>query len=45
MGANSMKVTTSLCCICWPRESKQEVINPSRGNSLESDGVVAILLN
>ena len=45
MGANSMKVTTSLCCICWPRESKQEVINPSQGYSLEADGVVAILLN
>ncbi len=48
MGANTMKVITSLCCVCWPRESKQGVINFSQGYSLESECVVVvrdILLN
>ena len=48
MGANSMKMTASLCCVCWQRESKQGAINPYQGYSLESECVVVagvILLN
>ena len=40
--SNIVKMITTLCCICWPRESKQEIINPSQDYSLEAESVVVV---